>query len=105
MPADIARAKQAELATQLRHLEENLDRASATATEHEQLIRTLTKLAANCGQAYRDGDDETRRAYNQAWFDQLLFDTDGPGQVSTRPIRTEAVEAIQAAQIGNPRHP
>ena len=45
---------------------------------------------------------KSRRAYNQAWFERILVDHDGPGRVSVHPIRSEAVEAIKTAIVRPP---
>ncbi len=49
VPADIARAKQADLAMQLKQAEARLVQFSTSSLEHEQLIRTLTRLIVDCG--------------------------------------------------------
>lgn len=99
VPADIARAKQADLSMQLKQAEARLTQFSTSSLEHEQLIRTLTQLIVDCGHVYRDSDDETRRAYNQAWFERILLDLDGPRCIVTAPRRTEAVQAVKTAAI------
>jgi site-specific DNA recombinase len=99
VPHDIARAKQTDLAQQLKQAEARLAQFSASTVQHEQLIRTLTTLIVDCGRVYRDSDDETRRAYNQAWFERILLDTDGPRFIVTAPRRTEAVQAVKTAAI------
>jgi hypothetical protein len=71
---------------------------SASSHEHERLIRTLTDLIVDCGHVYRDSDDETRRAYNQAWFERILLDLEGPHCIVTAPRRTEAVQEVKPPQ-------
>jgi len=99
VPADIARAKQVDLSMQLKQAEARLAQFSTSSLEHEQLIRTLTQLIVDCGRVYRDSDDETRRAYNQAWFERILLDVEGPHCIVTAPRRTEAVQAVKTAAI------
>jgi len=43
--------------------------------------------------------DETRRAYNQAWFARILLDIEGPRCIVTAPRRTEAIQAVKTAAI------
>ena len=99
VPADIARTKQTDLSAQLKQAEARLTQFSTSSLEHEQLIRTLTQLIVDCGRVYRDSDDETRRAYNQAWFERILLDIEGPRCIVTAPRRTEAVQAVKTAAI------
>jgi site-specific DNA recombinase len=99
VPRDIAKAKQDELAAQLGQAEEQLARHGTTAIEHEQLIRAVTDLISDCGRAYEEASDTTRRAYNLAWFDHIYIDADAPGVVTARPERTEVVQAFKTATV------
>ncbi len=54
---------------------------------------TVADLISDYGRAYLPADDTTRRACNQAWFEHIYLDREGPGVVSVSPERTEVVEA------------
>jgi len=99
VPRDIAKAKQDELAAQLRQAEAQLARFGSNASDHAQVIRAALGLIADCGEAYRSADDTTRRAYNQAWFEGLYLDHGAPGVITTRPERSEIIEAVQTATV------
>jgi hypothetical protein len=66
VPDDIARDKQQELARQLAAAETQCNKLSLGQINYEQVIRDATALLPTCGEAYRRGDNQLRRDYNQA---------------------------------------
>ena len=106
VPADIAGEKQAELTRQLASLHGQRTSLAAASAEHEAVIRDATALLPRCGEAYRRGDANLRRDYNQAWFEQILVDRHrGRPQVSG-VARTELFEALHRADVrpGSPTY-
>jgi hypothetical protein len=99
VPGDIAREKQAELAQQLGTVQAQRAKLTRTSTEHEAVIRDATALLPHCGEAYRRGDDTLRRDYNQAWFEQVLVDSDRGQPMVTSVTRTGLFEGLHEAEI------
>ena len=102
VPGDIARDKQKALAVKLAAIDEKLAAASTVQADHEQTIRIALQLVTDCGAAYVNSSDATRRAYNQAWFEGLHLDSpDYPeqGVQVARVERTEVIEALRTAEV------
>ena len=99
VPGDIAREKQAELSTQLATIQGQRARQAQTSAEHEGVIRNATALLPHCGEAYRRGNDTIRRDYNQAWFEQVLVDSDRGQPTVTGVTRTALFEALRGAEV------
>jgi DNA invertase Pin-like site-specific DNA recombinase len=99
VPGDIAREKQAELAQQLATIQTQRARLTKTSAEHEAVIRDATALLPHCGEAYRRGDDQLRRDYNQAWFERVLVDSEQGQTKVTSVTRTELFEALHRAEV------
>jgi hypothetical protein len=102
VPGDIAREKQAELAAQLATIQAQRAKLTRTSAEHEAVIRDATALLPHCGEAYRRGDDNLRRDYNQAWFEQILVDSEQGQTKVTSVTRTELFEALRQAAVQAP---
>lgn len=99
VPGDIAREKQQDLAQQLSTVQGQRARLARTSAEHEAVIRNATALLPHCGEAYRRGDDNIRRDYNQAWFERMLVD-DNRGQPKVTGVtRTDLFEALRGAEV------
>jgi site-specific DNA recombinase len=75
VPDDIAREKQHELAGQLAAAESARAKLTVTSEQHETAIRSATALLPILGEAYRRGNSQLRREFNQAWFEQIRFST------------------------------
>ena len=99
VPRDIAQAKQEQLAVQLAGIEEQLAAITTLEAEHERAVRAALRLAADCGEAYERGTDATRRAYNQAWLEQLRLDSHDDHVVLADVDRTELGEALHTAEV------
>lgn len=102
VPADIAREKQRQLADQLSHAQTQVAALESTDVDHAAMIRAATSLIANCGRAYAEADENTRRAYNQAWFEGIYLDIKDRNPVISRIDRTDVVEAVKTAVVTDP---
>lgn len=69
------------------------------------MIHAATSLIANCGTAYAEADEQTRRAYNQAWFEGIFIDARDRTPINARTDRTDVVEAVQTAVVMDPESP
>jgi site-specific DNA recombinase len=99
VPGDIAHEKQTELTNQLATIHSQRSRLARTSAEHAAVIRDATALLPHCGQAYRRGDDSLRRDYNQAWFEQILVDSEQGQTKVTSVTRTQLFEALHQAEV------
>jgi hypothetical protein len=75
IPDDIAREKKQELSGPLIADESAGAKLTITSDQHETAIRSTTALLPPRGEAYRRGNEQLRREYNQAWFDEIRFST------------------------------
>jgi site-specific DNA recombinase len=96
VPPDIAASKQTQLAQQLAGIEMRLADLKLLGATHEDGIRRAMTLIADCGQAYQQAPEVTRRAFNQGWFGRIELDYNDD-EVAARPVRTETAEAIHDA--------
>lgn len=92
IPDDISQEKQQELALQLGRVEAELEVLDATGADHVEIVECATRLIADCGRAYVEADEQTRRAYNQAWFQGIYLNVVDGSPVIARIERTEVVE-------------
>ncbi|MDT7713026.1 MAG: site-specific recombinase [Pseudonocardiales bacterium] len=99
VPGDIAREKQQQLGVQLAQAEEQRARLCSVQQDHERTIRAALRLLTDCGLAYEQGTDSTRRGYNQALFEKLFIDARADDTVVVRVERTELLEALRTAQV------
>ncbi|HJT02400.1 MAG TPA: hypothetical protein VJ757_02045 [Pseudonocardiaceae bacterium] len=99
VPGDIAREKQQQLGAQLAQAEEQRARLHNVQHNHERTIRAAMRLLKECGLAYEQGTDSTRRGYNQARFDKLFIGARADDTVVVRVERTELLEALRTAQV------
>src|SRR5262249_15485400 len=60
-------------------------RSTGPSTHHLDGLRLLT----DCGLAYEQGTDNTRRGYNQARFDKLFIDARADDTLAVRVERTD----------------
>ena len=79
VPADIARAKQDSLASELLHVEEQHRRLAHLTATHQTAVSRAVHLLRDTPGSYQDADPALKRAYNQAWFDHIDID-DREGQ-------------------------
>lgn len=101
VPADIARAKQVELARQLTSLTTELAALEAAGVDTEATLNQLLDQIADPGKAYRKLEDGMRRTDNQAWFNRIYIDVipDDPNRsLQADTDRTAITQALEACR-------
>jgi site-specific DNA recombinase len=99
VPDDIARDEQARLGKQLLTAQETLATLRITDDQHGEAIHAATALLPTCGEAYRRGDHQLRREYNQAWFSAIYISCDDGEPHISHVERTEPIEALRNAEV------
>ena len=100
VPDDVARDKQAQLAQTLLRLESDVSRLDRLGDLQRDALEAALRLVADCGTAYAEGDNDLRRAYNQAWFRTLEIDEDESGRSEITEVeRCDEIQAIRTAKI------
>jgi site-specific DNA recombinase len=90
IPLEMMKAEQTRLSAEIMLAEERLVSLDAHATSAEQVLERALQLAMNCHEAYDKAKPETRRLFNQAFF-EAIYVKDGKLQ---RAQMTELFEAL-----------
>ncbi len=96
VPADIAREKQAQLATQLDAAETSLAQVAEVQQDAMSTLSAALRLLERCQDAYPRHSEQGRRRMNQAFFTAIEVDTE-EGQPGISPVRQPLFAALQDA--------
>ncbi len=77
VPVDLFKQEQQRITRELDAARQQLADVSVEFDAIEQNLRKALKLAKDCHAAYQDADDNTRRLFNQAFFEKLYVHVDG----------------------------
>jgi site-specific DNA recombinase len=74
VPSDIARQKQAQLATELEQVSSDLKRLDIEADKREKILLQAINKAKRCYKSYIESDPRKRREWNQALWERIELD-------------------------------
>ena len=77
VPVDLFKQEQQRITTGLDQARQQLADVSVEFDAIEQNLERALELARDCHAAYQDADDNTRRLFNQAFFERLHVQADG----------------------------
>lgn len=77
VPADLFKKEMQRISRELEQARQQLEIVSISFDNIEKNVQRALELALDCHSAYRDADSETRRLFNQAFFEKLLVSDDG----------------------------
>jgi site-specific DNA recombinase len=98
VPADIAREKQQQLASQLLAGESALERLTRDRDGQRETLLALLSLLDKCNQLYVRGDDKLQRDFNRAWFEGLDIDVDEDQRTEVVAVRRNDITQALAVQ-------
>ena len=101
-PADIVRDKQANLANQLASLSAQKQELVALGSIHRDRLDEICDLYESCGQGYLTASPRIRRAYNHAWFKEILLDSLEDDHDSNQHIEAPIMSSRVAHLAGQP---
>ncbi len=95
VPLDLLKSEQTRIARELDDAERLRDIATSDLDEVEALVTRAVEVAADCHRSYRAAPPDTRRRFNQAFFERIFVGTRGGVEA------TELTEPFEALY----RHP
>ncbi len=100
VPLDLMKAEQDRIAAQLAEIDSRLEASRADLEVVEKNLRTALSYASNCYAAYLAANPQTRRLFNQAFFEKVYIEQDYVRADLAEPFKTLLGGGLVTAATG-----